>query len=266
MIGLLTIVAIGFLLGMRHATDPDHVIAVSTIVSREHSVRRSALIGAAWGLGHTLTILAVGGVIILFRITLPPRLGLSMEMAVGVMLIVLGVKNLRGLFPGPEVSSAPVPAAEGLPRYHSHGDYIHLHSHPQKQGHPHDPGRNPLARLDHWLSRSNLYQLVRPLIIGIVHGMAGSAAIALLVLSTIANVRWAEAYLLVFGAGTVLGMMLITLTLGSTFAYGQKRFVNLGRHFGWVAGMISVAFGLFLAYQIGFVDGLFSSQAHWTPR
>ena len=97
MIGLLTIVAIGFFLGMRHATDPDHVIAVSTIVSREHSVKRSALIGAAWGIGHTLTILAVGGAIVLFRITLPPRVGLAMELAVAVMLIVLGVKNLGGL-------------------------------------------------------------------------------------------------------------------------------------------------------------------------
>src|SRR5215469_4753378 len=93
---LFTIIAIGFFLGMRHATDPDHVIAVSTIVTREHSVRRSALIGAAWGVGHTLTILAVGGAIILFRITLPPRVGLAMELAVGVMLIILGLRNLRG--------------------------------------------------------------------------------------------------------------------------------------------------------------------------
>jgi len=75
MIGLLTIVAIGFLLGMRHATDPDHVIAVSTIVSREHSVKRSAWIGVAWGIGHPLTVFAVGGAIILFRISLPPRVG-----------------------------------------------------------------------------------------------------------------------------------------------------------------------------------------------
>jgi len=107
MIGLLTIVAIGFFLGMRHATDPDHVIAVSTIVSREHSVKRSALIGAAWGIGHTLTILAVGGAIVLFRITLPPRVGLAMELAVAVMLIVLGVKNLGGLLPVNVLNTIP---------------------------------------------------------------------------------------------------------------------------------------------------------------
>src|SRR5262249_61279360 len=94
----LSIIVIGFFLGMRHATDPDHVIAVSTVVTRQHNVRRSALIGAAWGAGHTMTIFAVGGAIILFRIALRPRVGLTMELAVGVMLILLGLKNLGELF------------------------------------------------------------------------------------------------------------------------------------------------------------------------
>ena len=107
---------------------------------------------------------------------------------------------------------------------------------------------------------------VRPLLVGIVHGLAGSAAIALLVLSTISSVPWAIAYLLVFGIGTVLGMVLITLTIGSTFAYGQRRFAKIGHYFGWAAGLISVAFGLFIAYHTGFVDGLFTSHAHWIPR
>ena len=265
MIGLLTIVAIGFFLGMRHATDPDHVIAVSTIVTREHSVQRSALIGAAWGVGHTLTILAVGSAIILFRITLPPRLGLAMELAVAVMLILLGFRNLRGLFgwPAQGMNSDPV---QGVPRYHSHGDYVHVHHHPQPSGHPHDPQRNPVAVLDRRFRLSGAYQLARPLLVGVVHGLAGSAAIAHLVLSTIPNVRWAVAYLAVFGFGTVLGMMLITLTLGSTFAYGQRHNAQIGRYFGWAAGLISLAFGAFIAYQIGFVDGLFTSHATWIPR
>ncbi|MBV9086360.1 MAG: high-affinity nickel-transport family protein, partial [Acidobacteriaceae bacterium] len=107
---------------------------------------------------------------------------------------------------------------------------------------------------------------VRPLIIGTIHGLAGSAAVALLVLSTISNPRWAIAYLAVFGFGTILGMMLITLMLGSTFALGQRRFAHLGRHFGVAAGLISLAFGVFIAYQIGFVNGLFTSHAHWVPR
>ena len=102
--------------------------------------------------------------------------------------------------------------------------------------------------------------------IGIVHGLAGSAAIALLILSTIPNVRWAVAYLAVFGTGTIVGMVVITTMIGSTVAYGQKRLIGVGRHFGWVAGLISVAFGLFIAYQIGLVDGLFTGNPHWIPR
>ena len=267
MLTLLSIILLGFFLGMRHATDPDHVIAVSTIVSREHSVKRSALIGVAWGIGHTLTILAVGGAIVLFRITLPPRVGLAMELAVAVMLIVLGVKNLGGLitWSAERVAGIQPPAGE-RPQYHSHGDYVHAHHSPSTHRHPHDPQQNPVAAMDSWFKRFGLYQLIRPLIVGIVHGLAGSAAIALLVLSTIANVRWAVAYLAVFGIGTILGMMLITLTIGSTFAYGQKRFARIGRHFGLAAGFISLAFGLFIAYEIGFVNGLFTSHAHWLPR
>src|SRR5579872_1959908 len=96
-ISLAAITVVGFVLGMRHATDPDHVIAVTTIVSRQQSIRSAALIGGLWGVGHTLTILAVGAAIILFNVIIPPRLGLTMELAVGIMLILLGVFNLTGM-------------------------------------------------------------------------------------------------------------------------------------------------------------------------
>ena len=268
MIGLLTIAGVGFLLGMRHATDPDHVIAVTTIVTREHSERRSALIGVAWGLGHTLTILVVGGVILLFRIALPPRLGLAMELAVALMLILLGLKNLGGILSWPveHAGLSQQPLAEERPHYHAHGDFVHTHRHTQPQRHPHDPERNPVATTDRWLKRYSLYQLFRPLIIGVIHGLAGSAAIALLVLSTIPNVRWAAAYLLVFGLGTIMGMMLITLVIGSTVAYGQRRFARIGNAFRVAAGVISIAFGVFMTYEIGFVSGLFTGHVHWIPR
>ena len=97
MTALLAIVLLGFFLGMRHATDPDHVVAVTTIVSRERTMLHATLIGALWGVGHTFTILAVGSAIILFKLTIPPRLGLSMELCVGLMLILLGVLNLTGV-------------------------------------------------------------------------------------------------------------------------------------------------------------------------
>lgn len=257
----LSIIAIGFFLGMRHATDPDHVIAVSTIVTRELNVRRSALIGAAWGAGHTMTILAVGGAIVLFRIALPPRVGLTMELAVGVMLIVLGVRNVRVLF----TREAHRPDEREL-GYQSHGDYSHSYPQRHPHSHQHSPQQNPIEAIDRWFSRGDFCQLLRPLIVGIVHGMAGSAAIALLVLSAIPNVRWELVYLAVFGIGTILGMMLITCTIASTLAFGQKRFLNIGRHFGAAAGLISVVFGMFITYQIAFVDGLFTRYAYWVPR
>src|SRR5215471_11529657 len=97
MLPFLSIIALGFFLGMRHATDADHVVAVTTIVSRERSVRGAALIGILWGLGHTLTIFLVGSFIILFGVVIPPRLGLTMELSVGLMLILLGILNLSGM-------------------------------------------------------------------------------------------------------------------------------------------------------------------------
>jgi high-affinity nickel-transport protein len=243
------------------------VIAVSTIVTNEHSVRRSAAVGAAWGIGHTLTILAVGSAIILFRISLPPRLGLAMEMAVAVMLIWLGLRNLGPLLNwSANRAAADNASAPQQARYHAHGDFVHAHHHAGSAGHAHDPARNPVALIDRRFRRYSFYQLLRPLVIGIIHGLAGSAAIALLVLSTISNLRWAVAYLLVFGIGTVLGMMLITLTIGSTLAYGQKRFALLGKNLGLAAGIISLVFGLVVAYEIGFVNGLFTNHLHWIPR
>lgn len=269
MIRLLAIVAVGFFLGMRHATDPDHVIAVSTIVSREGSVKRASLIGAAWGVGHTVTIVLVGSTMVVFRATLPPRLGLAMELAVGLMLIFLGLRNLGGLFSWSEEHirlGATQRIGQQRGHYHSHGDYVHAHLHTDEPAHPHDPGRTPVAVLDRCFQQSDAYRWLRPLIVGVIHGLAGSAAIALLVLSTISNVGWAVAYLAVFGIGTILGMTLITVMMGSTFAYGQKRFTRMGQPFGWTAGLISVAFGLFIAYRIGFVEGLFASHVHWIPR
>jgi uncharacterized membrane protein (DUF441 family) len=264
LISLLTILAVGFILGMRHATDADHVIAVSTIVTREQNAGRAAIIGAAWGVGHTVTIFAVGSILILFRITLPPRIGLSMELAVGLMLIVLGLRNLRASFSWPVGPRR----REQTPtvHYHAHGDYIHAHASQPDTPPSHSHQQTPVSKLDHWFGRSSLYGMVRPLLIGIVHGLAGSAAIALLVLSTIPSARWAVAYLVIFGFGTILGMMLITLAMVSTFSFGQRHFVNVGRHFEFAAGAISLVFGMFVTYQIGFGAGLFTANPIWIPK
>ena len=127
----LTILSIGFFLSMRHATDPDHVIAVSTIVSRERSITKAALIGILWGCGHTLTIALVGAAIILFGLVIPPRVGLIMEFFVGLMLILLGVLNLSGAMKWLSERFSPShPRVVGQHAHlHQHGEALHVHWH-----------------------------------------------------------------------------------------------------------------------------------------
>jgi ABC-type nickel/cobalt efflux system permease component RcnA len=261
-----SIVVLGFFLGMRHATDPDHVIAVTTIVSRQRSVRQAALIGVLWGVGHTFTIFVVGSAIILMGIVIPPRVGLTMEFSVGLMLVLLGVLNLSGMMRW--VTETLAPAGPGPHTHpHGHGDYIHSHPHhhdPERHGHSED--RTPLGWLDRTFGQLGLYQILRPLTVGIVHGLAGSAAVALLVLTTIRVPSLAVAYLLVFGFGTVAGMMLITAAIAIPFTYSEQRFVRLNGGLGLVSGLVSLVFGLFIVYQMGFVNGLFTSNPTWTPR
>jgi high-affinity nickel permease len=212
---LIATISLGFFLGMRHATDADHVVAVSTIVSRQRSLRAAAPIGALWGIGHTVTIFAVGGAILVFGLVIPPRVGLSMEMAVAVMLVALGLMNT--------IKSGAHETAE--------------------------------AR-----------RSMRPLGVGLVHGLAGSAAVALLVLGTIHNPVWGVVYLMVFGVGTLAGMLLITTALAVPMVVASVRFEQAQRALSVVTGLASMVLGVVLAYEIGFVHGLFTSNPDWAPQ
>jgi ABC-type nickel/cobalt efflux system permease component RcnA len=229
-----TVILLGLFLGMRHSTDPDHVVAVSTIVSRQGSIRSSATIGLLWGLGHTLTIFLVGSAIIVFGVVIPPRLGLSMEFCVALMLILLGVLNLTGVVGWVTERTAPTT-------------------------------KIPAIR-DGIMGKLGVYHTIRPLAVGLVHGLAGSAAVALLVLSTIKSPFWSTAYLLVFGLGTMAGMMLMTAAISMPLVYAGKKLFKINGYLITISGFASMAFGIFLVYQIGFVDGLFTSHAHWIPQ
>lgn len=280
MIALISVVMLGFFLGMRHATDPDHVIAVTTIVSRQRSMGHAALIGALWGVGHTITIFLVGSAIIFFGVVIPPRLGLSMELSVGLMLILLGVLNLSGMMRWITENFTPAAASlgdsQGHSHAHAHGDFIHTHPHrhdpvqSDSKSHGHSENANPVSRMDRnferWFGQLGVYQAVRPLVVGLVHGLAGSAAVALLVLTTIRVPLWAALYLLVFGVGTVAGMMLITAAIAVPFAYSGRRFARMNRALGLASGLISLGFGLFIVYQMGYANGLFSTHPSWTPH
>ncbi len=260
MASLVSILLLGFFLGMRHATDPDHVIAVTTIVARQRRVGAAALIGVLWGIGHTLTMVAVGGAIIVFGVVIPPRLGLTMELSVALMLILLGLLNVAGIMRWITAIATPVHVHP-----HRHGDYAHSHGHtPAAHGHAEDD--TAIARLDRRLGGLGLYQMLRPLVVGVVHGLAGSAAVALLVLATIPDPWWGIAYLVVFGAGTIAGMMLITAATALPFTYTVSRFAAVNRHLVLASGVASIGFGLFLVYRIGVVDGLFASGGRWTPQ
>jgi high-affinity nickel-transport protein len=257
---LFSILGIGFVLGMRHATDPDHLIAVTTIVSRERSIGRAALIGVIWGIGHTLTIVAVGGAIIVFGVVIPPRLGLTMEFSVGVMLVLLGLLNLTGITPRLLADNGAHAHA------HTHGDFVHDHAHRHEpEAHGHDASATPLAHLDHRLHSFRPYQVARPLVIGVVHGLAGSAAVALLVLAAIPEPRWGLLYLILFGAGTISGMMLITTATAVPFAYTADRMARFNGVLAMGSGVLSLVFGAFLVYDLGIVKGLFGPHPRWTP-
>jgi ABC-type nickel/cobalt efflux system permease component RcnA len=278
---LASLLFLGFFLGMRHATDADHVVAIATIVSRQRTLRGSALIGGAWGVGHTLTVLAVGGAIILFGVVIPARVGLAMEFAVGIMLVLLGVLTLTGM--GRVIREATGARAAttghmhahdhfatGYPHDHAHvhGDYVHQHAHGHgADDHGHREDETPLARIDRRLGGLTLYQWLRPLVVGIVHGLAGSAAVALLVLAAVRDPGWAMAYLLLFGVGTIIGMMVITMALAAPFAFSWTRLPRFNWQLRVASGLISFGFGLLLVYQIGFAEGgLFTAAPSWQPH
>ncbi len=274
----LGIALLGLLLGMRHATDPDHVVAITTILSREHRIGGAARIGIIWGLGHTLTVLLMGATIIVFKIAIPTRLGLAMEFAVAVVLILLGVEaasNLlsriaRHLLNDP-MRDSNSPAAHSHPHTRSddatHENIDHLQSH-----RPHLSGAADLLYTAHTLhdemprSFAARRPLLRSFSVGLVHGLAGSAAIALLVLAAIPQPLWATLYLAIFCLGTIVGMGLITTAIAAPFIMASCRMSWFHQGFVTSAGLLSFGFGMFLVYKIGVVDRLFSDAPIWIPQ
>jgi cytochrome c biogenesis protein CcdA len=269
-----SLLMLGLVLGMRHATDPDHVVAVTTIVTRERRLAVAARIGLFWGLGHTLTVFFVGAAIILFRVAIPARLGLAMEFAVAIVLILLGMPAVRqiALAALPAVWRTPEPGETLVVHSHRHRHGTLTHSHP----HVHDAAGESIhdhvdeAHADHRLPLTTALAIRHPLTrsfgVGLIHGLAGSAAIALFVLAAIPDPLWGVLYLVVFGMGTLAGMVLITTMIGAPFAVASGRVTKLHDALAVASGLVSFAFGLFLAYRIGIVDGLLRASVSWKPQ
>ena len=268
----LAIALLGLVLGMRHATDPDHVIAVTTILSRERRLGVATRIGIVWGLGHTLTVLMVGAAIIIFKIAIPARLGLAMEFAVAIVLILLGIGSVTDLIRKAVNRKRGHSSSEGElivhAHPHAHGGSIHSHPHVHAAGHEHADA----THRDHRINAGALPPLAtrRPLLrsfgVGLVHGLAGSAAIALLVLSAIPQPLWATLYLAIFCIGTIAGMALITTVIATPFMVASRRASWIHQGLVTGSGLLSFGFGLFLAYQIGIVGRLFSAAPIWIPQ
>jgi ABC-type nickel/cobalt efflux system permease component RcnA len=220
---------LGLLLGIQHALDPDHLIAVSTIVSEQRNFKWASLIGAFWGLGHTTTLFIVGMLVIGLRVTIPPRLGSGLELLVALMLVILGVNVLRKSFGAERVH---LHTHSHNPETHTH---FHVHDNP-KQDHGHG---HPFKAMR------------RPFIVGMVHGLAGSAALMLLVLSTIESPFGGLLYIVIFGLGSVGGMLLLSGIISLPFILTAQRFSLMNRWIRVIAGVASVGFGLFLGWEIG---------------
>jgi len=218
-------IAFGFLLGLRHAADADHLAAVTTIVTEHSSPRRASLVGALWGLGHGLAVLPVALVVILLRVEIEPRVATLLELGVAVMLVALAVRTLRALAGGVTVHVHP----------HRHGGrrHVHLHAHEHAgHAHAHDHGA------------------VRPLLVGMVHGLAGSAALMLLVLTTISDPALALVYVAVFAIGSTLGMVLVSLLVGLPLHLTGGRFRRANLALRGAAGCASLAVGVTMIWEI----------------
>jgi hypothetical protein len=212
---------LGSLLGMRHALEPDHLAAVSTLVARERGSARAAFLGACWGLGHTIALLVVGLVLVVLRAEMPPRIAELFEFFVAVMLVVLGARAL---------ALAWRQGRSGPTHAHHHGHVAHTHA-----------GVDAHVHIGHWtLAR-------RPLLVGMVHGLAGSGALTALVLTTMPSTAARLAYMALFGLGSTAGMAALSGLLGWPIA-------RIGAHHAVVRGVsvligcLSIALGLVWGY------------------
>lgn len=207
-ISLVSVLFLGLILGIKHSIEPDHIIAVSTMVSRSKRLLSSTLTGVFWGIGHTSTLFLVGMLMVLMKGELSEKWAMSLEFLVGIMLVYLGIKSILSI-----------------------KESYKLHQYEKSS-------------------------LMRIAFIGFIHGLAGSAAMVLLTMSTVSSVWECALYILIFGAGTILGMLSFTTIIGIPFVY-SKRNLGVNRGLTQFAGTVSFIFGIYYMYNLGIAEGLF---------
>ena len=233
---IFAILGFGFLLGLKHATEADHLAAISTMVSERRSMWSSALVGGLWGLGHTISLFAAGVFVLVLNFQISELIERRLEMSVGIMLTLLGLNVFRKLING------------GHLHFHAHDHGTRAHAHP----HIHE-----LSEAEHDATHHGFEFNPRALTIGMVHGLAGSAALMLLVIPTIESRTVGMLYVAVFGIGSIGGMMLMSFLVGLPFHFTAMRFSRFNQVLQVCAGAVSIGLGLWIVYEKGFSEGLF---------
>ena len=234
----LTLLMLGFVIGMRHAVETDHVAAVASLATRCASVKDTVRQGAAWGLGHTLTLFLFGSMVLVLGLVMPEPMAKTLELAVGVMLVVLGLDVLRRLI------------RERIHFHlHHHEDgaaHFHAHSHAGETGH--DPR--------HHAHEHPAGFPFRALFVGLMHGMAGSAALILLTIQTIQSPVIGLVYIALFGVGSMLGMALLSFIIAIPMRYSARGMTWLHNGLQAVVGVATLVIGGMLVYQVGWKEHL----------
>jgi hypothetical protein len=228
------VLLLGLVIGLRHAMEADHVAAVSTILaSSDRKLRRAPILGALWGLGHTATLFVAGLIVLLLAISIPEKVSGTLEFGVGMMLVFLGATTLTGFKAGKFL--------QGMFKRHTH-QHIHVHE---------DTGVVHSHEHDHHDHRHGH----KSIIVGMIHGMAGSGALLLVVLSTINSVPLGLAYIAIFGAGSIASMAAMSALIGLPFVKARHLKLNLALRY--VAAAITLAIGAGIIYELGVVEQIF---------
>jgi len=230
------LIAFGFVTGLQHATEADHITAVATLVSKNRKLGKASLLGALWGAGHTLTLFIAGLAVLLLAVSIPAKLALSLEFGVGIMLIILGLSVIRSVRKNAVIDSFFNMFSTKHMHPHAHGNKIHVHPHGHNEEHTHSH---------------------KSIIVGMIHGMAGSGALMLVVLSTVDSVMSGLAYIALFGIGSIVGMLAISTAIGVPFVFTAKRFGNVNRYVRAIAAVVSIGLGISVMYEIGVIEQLF---------
>jgi len=240
------ILALGLVYGLKHATEADHIIAVSTIVSEHRRLVRAALVGALWGAGHTVSLVIVGVIVLALKVAIPATIAGWLEFAVAIMIITLGLMALR----------RALRYRSTLHRHrHEHGLVLHSHFH------FHD------TEVDHANSSSHSHEVrrlgLKPAIVGAVHGLAGSAALTLLVLTQIGSPILGLLYLVVFGIGSILGMVFMSGLVGLPFVLSSSSVGRVQYQLQLLAGILSIVFGIWYGYETGIASGIVHAMSNF---